>query len=70
LDMIDRLAGHSASLPHPAGSRYHLDYARLHEDIERVRQGLHDYLVPRRAQPRDPVELLGDYRQVSERAAP
>lgn len=70
LDMIDRLTKHSASLPHPDGSRYHFDYARLHEDIERVRQGIRDYLAPQRAQPRDPVELFGDYRLVSEEAAP
>jgi RAQPRD family integrative conjugative element protein len=70
LDMIDRLAEHSASLPHPNGSRYHFDYARLRKDIERVRQGIRDYLVPQRAQPRDPVELFGDYRQASEEAAP
>lgn len=70
LDMIDRLAEHSASLPHPDGSRYHFDYARLREDIERVRQGIRDYLTPQRAEPRDPVKLLGDYRQASEEAAP
>lgn len=70
LDMIDRLAEHSASLPHPEGNRYHFDYVRLTKDIERVRQGIRDYLVPQRAQPRDPVELLGDYRQASEEAAP
>ncbi|EKF74699.1 hypothetical protein A11A3_07763 [Alcanivorax hongdengensis A-11-3] len=70
LDMIDRLAKHSANLPHPEGSRYHFDYARLTKDIEHVRQGIRDYLVPQRAQPRDPVELLGDYRQASEEAAP
>ena len=70
LDMIDRLAEHSASLPHPDGNRYHFDYARLREDIERVRQGIRGYLVPQRAQPRDPVDLLGDYRQACEEAAP
>ena len=70
LDMIDRLAEHSASLPRPEGSRYHFDYTRLREDIERVRQGLRDYLVPQRAQPRDPLELLGDYRQAFEESAP
>ncbi len=66
LDMIDRLAEHSASLPHQDGSRYHFDYERLHNDIERVRQGVRDYLTPIRAQPRDPVALLGHYRQTSE----
>ena len=66
LDMIDRLAEHSASLPRQDGSRYYFDYERLHKDIERVRQGVRDYLVPERAQPHDPVELLGEYRQASE----
>jgi len=66
LDMIDRLAEHSANLPRQDGSRYYFDYERLHKDIERVRQGVRDYLVPERAQPRDPVELLGHYRQTSE----
>ena len=68
LDMIDRLAEHSASLPRQGDSRYHFDYARLREDIERVRQGIRDYLSPQRAQPRDPVDLLGGYRQESEEA--
>lgn len=66
LDKVDRLAEHSASLPHQDGSRYHFDYARLREDIKRVRQGIRDYLSPQRAQPRDPVDLLGGYRQESE----
>ncbi len=68
LDMLDRLAEHSASLPPQDGSRYHFDYTRLREDIERVRRGIHDYLTPKRAQPRDPVELSGDYRLESEDA--
>lgn len=65
LDMLDRLAEHSATLPRPDGSRYHFDYARLREDIERVRSGIHDYLRPQRAQPRDPVTLVGGYRRES-----
>ena len=65
LDMLERLAEHSASLPRPDGSRYHFDYARLRADIERVREGIQDYLSPRRAQPRDPLTLVGDYRQES-----
>ena len=44
-------------------ARYHFDYGRLAADLERVRGGIHDYLTPSRAQPRDPAELLGDYRQ-------
>lgn len=63
LDLLERTARQSASLAGYERARYHFDYARLHQDIERIRQGLHDYLTPQRAQPRDPVELLGDYRQ-------
>lgn len=63
LDLLERTAHHSANLARAERARYHFDYARLQQDIERIRQGLHDYLTPQRAQPRDPVELLGDYRQ-------
>jgi RAQPRD family integrative conjugative element protein len=63
IDLLDRLTEHVANTPPHARKGYHFDYARLHQDIERIRQGLHDYLTPQRAQPRDPVELFGDYRQ-------
>ena len=66
LDMLDRLAEHGASLPVEPGVRYHFDYARLREDIARIREGLRDYLAPQRAQPRDPVPLAGDYRREGE----
>ncbi|MBG58784.1 MAG: raqprd family integrative conjugative element protein [Porticoccus sp.] len=66
LDMIDRLAEHSASPPRQDSNRYYFDYERLHKDIERVRQGVRDYLAPKRAQPRDPLELLGQFRQTNE----
>jgi RAQPRD family integrative conjugative element protein len=65
LHMLDRLAEHGANLPRQDGSRYHFDYARLREDIERVRAGILDYLTPLRAQPRDPVKLVGGYRRES-----
>ncbi|MDO9521844.1 MAG: RAQPRD family integrative conjugative element protein [Pseudohongiella sp.] len=68
LDMLDRLAEHSEPLPKQDASRYHFDYARLREDIERVRSGIRDYLTPQRAQPRDPATLIGDYRQEAEDA--
>ncbi len=68
LDMLDRLAEHSERLPKQDASRYHFDYARLREDIERVRSGIRDYLTPQRAQPRDPTTLIGDYRQEAEDA--
>ena len=61
LDLIDRLAEHAASTAPQARARYHFDYARLRADLQRVRAGLQDYLVPQRAQPRDPVPLAGDY---------
>ena len=64
--MIDRLAEHSASPPRRDSNRYYFDYERLHKDIERVRQGVRDYLAPKRAQPRDPLELLGQFRQTNE----
>lgn len=67
-DMLDRLAEHSDNLSEQDGSRYHFDYTRLREDIERIRSGIQDYLTPQRAQPRDPVELSGDYRRESEEA--
>lgn len=44
------------------GERYRFDYPRLIRDIQRIRLGVHDYLSPSRAQPRDPSELVGDYR--------
>lgn len=61
LNLIDRLAEHAANTAPQARARYHFDYARLRADLKRVRAGLQDYLVPQRAQPRDPVPLAGDY---------
>ena len=61
LDLIDRLAEHAANTAPQERARYHFDYGRLHADLQRVRAGLQDYLVPQRAQPRDPVPLAGDY---------
>ena len=62
LDLLDRLADRAAATAPQERTRYHFDYARLRADLERVRTGVHDYLVPQRAQPRDPVPLLaGDY---------
>ena len=65
LDLIDRLAEHAANTAPQQRTRYHFDHARLREDLQRVRAGIQDYLTPPRAQPRDPVELSGDYRQSS-----
>ncbi|TVO63325.1 integrative conjugative element protein, RAQPRD family [Denitromonas ohlonensis] len=67
LDLIDRLAEHEASTAPQERARYHFDYTRLRADLRRVRTGLHDYLVPQRAQPRDPIPLTGDYVRRNER---
>lgn len=61
LDLIDRLAEHAANTAPQERARYHFDYARLRADLKRLRAGLQDYLVPQRAQPRDPVPLASDY---------
>ncbi|HJH20325.1 MULTISPECIES: RAQPRD family integrative conjugative element protein [Pseudomonas] len=62
LDTMERLAtrAKTASTAEP-DARYRFDYPRLSQDIQRIRQGVRDYLSPSRAQPRDPVELVGDY---------
>lgn len=61
LELLDRLAEHAADVLPQERARYHFDYARLREDVKRVRAGVQDYLVPQRAQPRDPLPLAGDY---------
>ena len=62
LDTIDRLATQSEQLPDSDGTHEHFDYTRLHADIARVREGIQDYLSPRRPLPRDPSALVGHYR--------
>ena len=61
LDMIERTAAESRLRSDEPGNRYHFDYLRLHSDIQRIRSGIHDYLTPQRAQPRDPIEITGHY---------
>lgn len=63
LDTVERLAtrAEAASTAEP-DVRYRFDYPRLTQDIQRIRQGVQGYLSPSRAQPRDPAELVGDYR--------
>jgi RAQPRD family integrative conjugative element protein len=64
IDLAERLARHSElTRPLPPEARYHFDYPRLYADLARVRAGIHDYLNPPRAQPRDPAQLPGDYRR-------
>lgn len=66
LDLIERQAEASARLTRDDGSRYHFDYPRLRDDVQRMRQGIRDHLSPQRAQPRDPLPLSGDYRREAE----
>ena len=63
LDTLERLAtrAEAARTLEPI-ERYRFDYPRLTQDIQRIRQGVQSYLFPSRAQPRDPSELVGDYR--------
>ena len=61
LTITEHLAVQTAARAAPAGTRYHFDYARLQQDLQRIRQGIEHYLTPSRAQPRDPQPLAGDY---------
>ncbi|EMB2829840.1 RAQPRD family integrative conjugative element protein [Stenotrophomonas maltophilia] len=61
LDALERHADSSATLSHSIAARYHFDYLRLREDIQRIRSGVQSYLTPQRAQPRDPAPMLGEY---------
>lgn len=67
IELADRLAEHAANTALNERARYHFDYAQLRADLKRVRAGVQDYLVPQRAQPRDPVPLAGDYVHRDER---
>ncbi|MGN7934078.1 conjugal transfer protein [Pseudomonas mediterranea] len=62
LDIIERIATRVETANTAESDRYRFDYPRLIQDIQRMRQGVQDYLSPTRAQPRDPTELVGDYR--------
>lgn len=70
IDLADRLAEQTANTAPQDRVRHHFDYARLRADLKRVRAGVQDYLVPQRAQPRDPVPLTGDYLGHGERPEP
>lgn len=73
IELTDRLAEHTANSAPQERARYHFDYARLRADLMRIRAGVQDYLVPQRAQPRDPVPITGDYtrsRTANDKEAP
>ncbi len=63
LDALERQAEHGEALPDRSSVRFHFSYTRLREDLHRIRSGIHDYLTPQRAQPRDPAPLHGHYRE-------
>lgn len=67
LDLIERLAREGQAAGFAEGARYHFDYARLREDLARMRTGIEDYLTPTRAQPRDPSSLDGYYQHQVQR---
>jgi RAQPRD family integrative conjugative element protein len=63
IDTLDTLAQQASRNETPeSDARYRFDFVRLIQDIQRIRQGVQNYLSPSRAQPRDPIELVGDYR--------
>lgn len=68
IDSLSREAEGAAATARQA--RYAFDYPRFTHDLQRLREGITDYLHPSRAQPRDPVELNGDYRHESPEAQP
>lgn len=60
---VEELAEHARTGSVDAeDARYRFDYARFAADLERVHEGIHNYLSPSRAQPADLVELAGEYR--------
>ena len=63
LTAIDQSAERAESSSDDAvGTRYRFDYPRFAADLERVREGIQQYLSPSRAQPSNLVELAGQYR--------
>lgn len=63
LDTIKRVATQAeAASPSEPDARYRFDYPQLLQDIQRIRHGVRGYQFPTRAQPRDPSQLIGDYR--------
>lgn len=43
--------------------RYQFDHVRFQKDLGAIRAGLEHYLTPARAQPRDVVDVVGEYQQ-------
>lgn len=68
---IEQLVDHAESSADGAtGARYRFDYQRFAADLERVREGIQQYLSPSRAQPADLIELAGQYRAEAPHSSP
>lgn len=65
LNTVERLVARRSESVRPDAARYYFDYPRLLEDIDSIRRGIDAYLVPERAQPREPARLIGDYQRES-----
>lgn len=63
IEQMQAVIAHAGSQPNDVRSRYYFDYQRLNADLARVRAGIEHYLTPKRAQPRDMFDLLGEYQQ-------
>ncbi|MEE5091079.1 RAQPRD family integrative conjugative element protein [Xanthomonas euvesicatoria] len=62
LDQVQRVSSMPGTRAADSDSfRYHFDYVRLRDDVDRMQKGIAQYLTQRRAQPRDPSSLAGDY---------
>jgi RAQPRD family integrative conjugative element protein len=70
LDALDRQAHKAEQRAAEPSGRYYFDYARLHSDLARIRSGIHEYLNPPRAQPRDDGSLDGQYQQQRQETPP
>ncbi|CAO3311454.1 MULTISPECIES: integrative conjugative element protein, RAQPRD family [Pseudomonas] len=53
-----------------SGTRYRFDYLKFTADLERVREGIQQYLSPSRSQPADLVELNGQYQAEAPHSSP
>src|SRR5690606_40346814 len=70
LQRIEALSYEAEASAAAPPARYAFDYPRFARDLDHLREGITDYLHPSRAQPRDPIELSGDYRHESPEAQP
>lgn len=70
LDLIQGYVEQTIAQPIESRSRYYFDYQQLHNDISRIKAGIHRYMSPARAQPRDLSDLIGHYQHDRNRGNP